>query len=111
MVTDAASYMKKAAEGLKFFYPNLLHITCLCHAIHRIAECIRDQYTIVDELIAQTKHIFSKAPKRVAEYKKMFPDLPLVPRPIITRWGTWIEAAIFYSTNFDSVKTVYFFLL
>lgn len=36
----------------------------------------------------------------------MNPELPLVPRPIITRWGTWIEAAIFYSANFEAVKLV-----
>ena len=110
LVTDAARYMQRAAKGLKIFYANVLHVTCLCHALHRVSECLRDQYGIVDELIAQTKHVFSKAPRRVAEYKRMFPELQLVPRPVITRWGTWIEAAIFYATNFESVKAVIFIL-
>jgi len=34
------------------------------------------------------------------------PGIPLPPKPIITRWGTWIDAAIYYANNFESVKTV-----
>ncbi|KAJ8671905.1 hypothetical protein QAD02_003164 [Eretmocerus hayati] len=36
----------------------------------------------------------------------MLPNLPLLPRPVITRWGTWIEAAQFYHENFKAVKDV-----
>lgn len=35
----------------------------------------------------------------------MFPDLELPPKPVITRWGTWIEAAIYYANNFEKVRT------
>ena len=28
------------------------------------------------------------------------------PQPVVTRWGSWIEAAIFYSQNFDQVRTI-----
>lgn len=34
----------------------------------------------------------------------MFPDLPLPPQPIVTRCGTWIEAAVYYSDNFTQIK-------
>ena len=27
------------------------------------------------------------------------------PQPVLTRWGTWIEAAAFYASNFDMAKT------
>lgn len=30
----------------------------------------------------------------------------LPPEPIITRWGTWLEAAIFYADNFEGIKNV-----
>lgn len=36
----------------------------------------------------------------------MFPNLPLPPEPILTRWGTWLKAAIFYAQNFDCIKNV-----
>lgn len=32
------------------------------------------------------------------------PSAPLPPSPIITRWGTWIEACIFYYNHFDHFK-------
>lgn len=33
----------------------------------------------------------------------MFPDTPLPPQPITTRWGTWIEAAIYFALKFDKI--------
>ena len=38
LLTDGASYMLKAAKALQVFYPNLIHVTCLAHGLHRIAE-------------------------------------------------------------------------
>ncbi|GBP31961.1 hypothetical protein EVAR_18500_1 [Eumeta japonica] len=40
-VSDATPYMVKAGQALKVFYPKLLHITCLAHGLHRVAEEIR----------------------------------------------------------------------
>lgn len=34
----------------------------------------------------------------------MFPGTALPPQPIVTRWGTWIEAAIYYAKNFEEIK-------
>jgi len=31
-------------------------------------------------------------------------DCRLPPKPVITRWGTWLEAALFYSENFNKFK-------
>ena len=33
----------------------------------------------------------------------MYPNIPLPPEPIITRWGSWIAAAIYYADNFDAI--------
>lgn len=35
-----------------------------------------------------------------------FPNLPLPPKPVITRFGTWLEAADYYCANFDAVRSV-----
>lgn len=40
-ISDAAPYMIKASQALQVFYPNLLHITCLAHGLHRLSEEIR----------------------------------------------------------------------
>lgn len=34
----------------------------------------------------------------------MFPETPTPPQPIHTRWGTWIDAAIYYADHFDEIN-------
>lgn len=36
----------------------------------------------------------------------MYPGLPMPPEPVITRWGTWLNAAIYYCNHFSAVKSV-----
>jgi hypothetical protein len=50
--------------------------------------------------------VFLKAPTRVQRYRELLPEKPLPPEPILTRWGTWLNAALFYNENFDSIKEV-----
>nr|CAH7714811.1 unnamed protein product [Callosobruchus chinensis] len=105
-VSDAAPYMVKAGQALKVFYPKLLHITCLAHGLHRVAEEIRKKFVIVNKLISSTKKVFLKAPSRVQAYKERLPNLALPPEPILTRWGTLLKAVLFYAENFEAIKEV-----
>ncbi|KAL4131288.1 hypothetical protein QTP88_008624 [Uroleucon formosanum] len=100
-VTDAAPYMVKSGEALKVFYPKLIHVTYMAHGLHRVAEAIREKYQNVDRLISNSKKIFLKAPSRVNTFKEMYPNLSLPPQSILTRWGTWLEAAIYYGKYFN----------
>ena len=52
LLTDAASYMKTAAEGLKFTYDRFFHVTCIAHLIHNCAMRVRDFYSTVDVVIS-----------------------------------------------------------
>jgi len=36
----------------------------------------------------------------------MYPNLTLPPEPIITLWGTWLSAVLYYSNNFEKIKNV-----
>lgn len=47
---------------------------------------------------------FIQAPARKHKFQRMFPGTVLPPQPIITRWGTWIEAAIYFAEHFDKIK-------
>jgi len=47
-----------------------------------------------------------KALSRVLFFKTELLDIPLPPQPIITRWGTWLEAAIYYSDNFQDFSGI-----
>jgi hypothetical protein len=105
-VTDAAAYMKKAARALKVLFPNMWHVTCLVHALHRVAEEIRHLFPDVDLLVANGKKIFLKAPSRVVLFHDIAPGIPLPPQPILTRWGTWLSAAIYYAVNYDKFGAV-----
>ena len=39
-------------------------------------------------------------------YKDRLPGVSLPPEPVITRWGTWIKAAIFYAEHFEAIKEI-----
>ena len=104
VITDAAPYMLKTFECLKVIYPKMIHVTCLAHAMHRLIECIRLNYDEIDLLISTVKKIFVKSPFRVMKFKEMFPTIRLPPKPVITRWGTWIDAALYYAENLHNIK-------
>jgi len=36
----------------------------------------------------------------------IYPNLTLPPEPIISRWGTWLSAVLYYSNNFEKIKNV-----
>lgn len=106
MLTDAAPYMSAAMKSLKPLYPKMLHVTCFSHGLHRLAEYIRSKFISVNELIASNKAVFLKAPSRRNTFQAMAQNVPLPPSPCITRWTTWLKAAIYYFENFDVVKRV-----
>ncbi|KAF2898092.1 hypothetical protein ILUMI_08083 [Ignelater luminosus] len=88
MTSDAAPYMVKAFKSLQIFYSNIIHVTCIVHGLNRIAEKVREL-----------------SPARVEVYRSIM-NARLLPNPVVTRWGAWLLAAIFYSDNFVKFKVV-----
>lgn len=105
-VSDAAPYMALAGDILSAYCPKLIHVTCLAHDLHRVAEKVRSFYVNADRAIANGKLVFTKAPRRVALFNLRAPDIALPPEPIVTRWGSWIKAAMYYSLNFIQVHGI-----
>lgn len=105
-ISDAAPYMVKAGQSLKIFYFKMIHVTCIAHACNRLAEKIREIFPHINKLINNGKKMFLKAPSRVDVYKELMLGKPLPPQPVITRWGTWLAAAVFYAENFLEFKSV-----
>lgn len=58
LLSDAAPYMIKAGQNLKIFYENLIHVTYLAHGLNRVAEEIRKQFPLINDLIKNVKKIF-----------------------------------------------------
>lgn len=50
--------------------------------------------------------MFLKAPSRTILFKTEAPGIPLPPEPILTRWGTWINAASYYCQHFKEIDGV-----
>ena len=50
--------------------------------------------------------MFVKAPLRVQKYKQLAPSLPLPPQPVLTRWGTWLDAAEYYCENYAVIEEI-----
>jgi len=106
LVTDAAKYMIKAGQTLQVFYTKMIHLTCLDHGMNRLCETIRESFPAVNTLISSVKKIFVKAPLRKQKFLTSALGIPLPPQPVITRWGTWLSAALYYTENFDAILNV-----
>jgi hypothetical protein len=98
--------MFKAANGLENIrWSKMVHVTCLAHAFHSVAKEIRGSYPDVDKLISYVKKGFIKAPMRVQQFKQEAPSLPLPPHPVLTCWGTWLDAAL--CENYISIEDIF----
>ena len=93
-LTDAARYMSSTGKTLKELYPSLMHVTCVAHLLRIYAMRVLAHFKDIDEVIATIKAATIKNKDR----KKDFHDagLPSPPDPAITRWATWLRAALCY---------------
>uniref|UniRef100_A0A2S2QTK9 DUF659 domain-containing protein n=1 Tax=Sipha flava TaxID=143950 RepID=A0A2S2QTK9_9HEMI len=86
-LSDAAPYMVKSGKEIQTLYSKLVHVTCIVHGFHRVAEEVRSYFNTVDQLISSVKKVFLKAPSRTRIFKNEVPDISIQPQPISTRWG------------------------
>jgi len=93
--------MIKTGKSIKSFYPKVVHVTCVSHGLPRVAEEIRLQFPKVDDLISNVKNFFQKSLSRTIIFRDIAPNLALPPQPMLTRWGTWLNAAFYYCDNLE----------
>lgn len=106
-VTDGAYYMMTAYDILRTRgFDKMMHMKCLDHRLHRVAETVRTTAPIVDTMVASVKQVFNKAPIRQEFFHDHAPGIRLPPRPSTVRWGTWLEAVFYYNVNFGAVGRV-----
>ena len=93
--------LKKVQGGLE--PPLAPYFPRLCF-LHNCAMRVRAHFKNIDEVIATIKAATIKNKDR----KKDFHDagLPSPPDPVITRWATWLRAALYYSENLPAVRTI-----
>lgn len=105
LISDKASYCLKVGKMLKIIYPDMKHVTCLCHGLHNFAELIRNRCPTINKFISK----FKKLLKNNSKNKKLFKNITkisLPPFPIMTRWGTWLDCALWFYNN-SSLVTLF----
>lgn len=85
IVSDRAKYMVLEIKNLKEMFPNLNHVTCLCHAIHNLCDKIRKDNPLANKFIGLIKEVLSKSPQREQIYFEIT-NLNLPPSVILTRY-------------------------
>ena len=65
---------------------------------------VRAHFKNIDEVIATIKAATIKSKDR----KKDFDDADLLSLrdPVISRWATWLRAALYYNENLPAVRTI-----
>ena len=63
---------------------------------------IKSHFEDVDQLTAKVEAITSKNTTRQAE----FSAIGYPPQSVPTRWGSWLNAALYYAKNLPQVKTI-----
>ena len=80
-----------------------MHVNCVGHLLHNCAMHVRAHFKNIDEVIATIKAATTENKDR----KKDFYDagLPSLPDLVITKWATWLRAALSNSENLPAVRT------
>ena len=94
--------MIAAGITLKSLYPKLFHVRCVAHLLHNCAKKIKSHFEYVDQLIAKIKAVTIKNKTRQTK----FSAIGYPPQPVPTRWGSWLNAALYYAKNLPEVKVI-----
>ena len=96
LLSDATKYMIAADITLRSLHPKLFHVTCVAYLLYNCAMKIKSLFEDVDQLIAKVKAVAIKNKTR----QKKFSAIGYPPQPVSTRWGNWLNAALYYAKNF-----------
>ena len=75
-------------------------MTCVAHLLHNCAMKIKSHFEDVDHLTAKVKAVTIKNKTRQAK----FFAISYPPQPASTRWGSWVNAALFNAKNLPELK-------
>ena len=102
VLSDAVKYTIAAGIRLKSLYPKLLHVSNVAHLLHNCAMKIKSHFEDVNQLIAKIKAVTIKNKTRQAK----FSAIGYPPQLVLTRWGSCLNAALYYAKNLPEVKAI-----
>ena len=75
---------------------------CVAHLLHNCAMKIKPHFEDVDQLNAKVKAVTIKNKTRQTK----FSAIGYPPQPVTTRWGSWLNAALYYAKKLPEVKAI-----
>lgn len=96
--------MLKASKLLREdLFKKMMHITCIAHALHRVAELARANHTNVNRSISSFKAAFVRCRRRRLTLRE---SLQKATRkfPVLTRWGTWLIFVAFLASKLNDIE-------
>ena len=102
MLFDAAKYTVAAGAMLKYLCPKLFHVTFVPHLLQNCAMKVKSHFGDVDELIAIIKSVTIKNKTRQIK----FASIGCSSQPLVTRWGSRLNAGLYYVKNLPEIKAI-----
>ena len=102
LLSDDAKQMVAAIAILKSKHPKLLDVTSVAHLFHDCAMKVKCHFEDVDQLI--TKFILATVKSKTRQTK--IATIGCRPQPVVTRWGSWLNAALHNAKNLPEVKKI-----
>ena len=98
LLSDTACYMTMHCCTQVTVYPQLFHITCMAHLLHNCNEKVHSHFQQVN-LISKVQVVTMKN----KNWHNKFNEIGTPPQPVLTHWGTWLNAAEYYTKNLVKV--------
>lgn len=105
--TDQAAYFMCAGRFLKSsLFPDLLHISCLCHALHNVCELVKKDYVRAAKLVKQLRLYFAHSPRRKYDFSQYIGE-NWPQEPIKSRWGSWVRYCCYLSKHINAIELTF----
>ena len=107
-VSDRGSQMVKAGTQLANddLFPNMVYVSCLCHALSNVSNFIRGQFPDVSEFCTSARNMFKHSFDRKNQWNQLSNGLSLPPQMVQTRWASFTRCCEYHAKNFEVVKEV-----
>jgi hypothetical protein len=104
-VSDNCSYMIGAFKIISIICTNAIHMTCWSHIFDLIAQTFYKSFSKTDKFVANMKKSFNHKRKMCRYFKNSIHKMP--PKPVKTRWTSWLKTVKEHSINFEKYKTLF----
>jgi hypothetical protein len=104
-ISDNASYMLSAFKTISIVCPNAIHLTCWSHIFDLVAQTFYKSFPETDKFVANMKKAFNYKRKMCRYFKQSTGHMP--PKPVKTRWTSWLGAVKVHSTDFEKYKDLF----